>query len=438
MSGKGTFQVELSTTPTPVVEIEKKEHPNQGAFVHTDYENIVKENDLVLVYISKTNIRPVVLHKEGRLNTKYGTFLHSEIIGKQYGSQIGKFLNSNQVNRGKRHIKKNKDDKKEGEAGEEDNDEEDEKKFGFIHVLKPTPELWTLSLPHRTQIVYTFDSSYITERLQITSLSNVIEAGTGSGSLSHQFSRTCGKLFTYEFHEVRKQQAELEFQQHGLLYQDYLDGKTDDKNVANIIINHRDVCKDGFLIDQVENINADCVFLDLPAPWEAIPNLNDPRVMNQNKQVRVCCFSPCFEQVDKTIEALELNGWGSIEMVEIQGRNFEGRKRMVKSIDDAIKVLCDQKERRNLGASNYRKYKKVRDELQEKDGVNDDEHDLKRLKTNSIPADQKFNPFGKGMRVKEGDEKYEWSNVCKIESEIKSHTSYLTFATKIFNITKQE
>ncbi|XBW34636.1 hypothetical protein QEN19_000203 [Hanseniaspora menglaensis] len=431
MSQENNFLVEESTTPVPVVEIDTKEHPNQGAFIHTDFENIVKENDLVLVYISKTNIRPVVLHKNGRLNTKYGTFLHSEIIGKKYGSQIGKFLNSNQVNRGKRHIKKNKE-----EEDANNDEEEDEKKFGFIHVLKPTPELWTLSLPHRTQIVYTFDSSYITERLQINSLSNVIEAGTGSGSLSHQFSRSCGKLFTYEFHEVRKQQAELEFQQHGLLYQDYLDGKTDDKNTANIVINHRDVCKNGFLIDQVENIDADCVFLDLPAPWEAIPNLNKPGVMNQHKQVRVCCFSPCFEQVDKTVEALEANGWGNIEMVEIQGKNFEGRKRMVKTIDDAIKVLCDQKERRNMGTINYRNYKKAKQDLEE--GENNDGHDLKRLKTNSTPADEKFNPFGKGMRVKEGDEKYEWSNVCKIESEIKSHTSYLTFATKIFKISRQE
>lgn len=427
-------QLQTSSDTAQAQETSKDVFPNKGAFNHTDTNNIVKENDLVLIYISKTNIRPVVLQENGRENTKYGTFLHSEIIGKPYGSQIGKFLNGNQVNRGRKHIKKNKEIKED----EEEDIEENEMKFGFIHILKPTPELWTLSLPHRTQIVYTFDSSYITERLQITSLSNVIEAGTGSGSLSHQFSRSCGKLFTYEFHEVRKQQAELEFQQHGLLYQDYLEGKTDDKNSANIIINHRDVCKDGFLIEQVENINADCVFLDLPAPWEAIPNLNDPRVMNQNKQVRVCCFSPCFEQVDKTVEALENNGWGSIEMVEIQGKNYEGRRRMVKSIEDAITVLCDQKQRRNLGAEKYRKYKQAKREIEGREDLDDELHDLKRLKTNSVPADEKFNPFGKGMRVKEGDKKYQWSNVCKVESEIKSHTSYLTFATKIFNTKRQE
>lgn len=112
---------------------------------------------------------------------------------------------------------------------------------------------------------------------------------------------------------------------------------------------------------------------------------------------------------------------------------------MVKYIDDAVKVLSDQKERRNLGSVNYKKLKKARQELESKNVTEIDESsDLKRYKTNSTPKDEKFNPFGKGLRIKEGDPIYQWSNVAKVESEIKSHTSYLTFAVKIFNIDRQE
>lgn len=44
-------------------------------------------------------------------------------------------------------------------------------------MLRPTPELWTLALPHRTQILYHPDISYITMWLAIKPGSVVIEAG---------------------------------------------------------------------------------------------------------------------------------------------------------------------------------------------------------------------------------------------------------------------
>jgi tRNA (adenine57-N1/adenine58-N1)-methyltransferase len=36
---------------------------------------------------------------------------------------------------------------------------------GFIHLLLLTPENWTSSLPHKTQVVYTPDYSYILYRI---------------------------------------------------------------------------------------------------------------------------------------------------------------------------------------------------------------------------------------------------------------------------------
>ena len=37
----------------------------------------------------------------------------------------------------------------------------------FVLVLRPTPELWTLALPHRTQIIYNVDISTIIFRLEL-------------------------------------------------------------------------------------------------------------------------------------------------------------------------------------------------------------------------------------------------------------------------------
>lgn len=48
---------------------------------------------------------------------------------------------------------------------------------GWCFVLQPTPELWTQTLPHRTQIIYTPDISMILFQLDIKPGSIVIESG---------------------------------------------------------------------------------------------------------------------------------------------------------------------------------------------------------------------------------------------------------------------
>ena len=65
---------------------------------------------------------------------------------------------------------------------------------------------------------------------------------------------------------------------------------------------------------------------------------------------------------------------------------------------------------------------------------------LQLLNNEHVPFTERtnVNPFGKGSRVKEGDENYKWKQVTKIETEIKSHTSYLTFAFKIMNRTRDD
>ena len=50
----------------------------------------------------------------------------------------------------------------------------------------------------------------------------------------------------------------------------------------------------------------------------------------------------------------------------------------------------------------------------------------------------KFKPFGKELSDREGDENYKWNQVTKVENEIKSHTSYLRFASKIVTNTRDE
>ena len=159
----------------------------------------------------------------------------------------------------------------------------------WVAVLHPTPELWTLALPHRTQILYAADISLVSLQLELRPGSIVLECGTGSGSMSHAIARTIapsGHLFTFEFHQQRAEIAKSvvgllsfsgdslslcrkEFASHGL---------TD-----VVTLELRDVCRDGFgreaVADAGERLKLflsgglmvpPSVFLDLPVPWEAI------------------------------------------------------------------------------------------------------------------------------------------------------------------------
>lgn len=327
----------------------------------THRKTLVEEGDLLLAWIRRDDIRPIRVTKGEVIQTRYGGFKHDSFIGRKYGSQLA------------------------CENGP-----------GFIHIMAPTPELWMQSLPHRTQIVYSPDASYICDRLRIVPGTRIIEAGTGSGALTHVFARAVGNaglIYTFEYHQARSEEAKRDFQEHGL--------------GDRIRVTHRNVCQDSF--DMNEPINASAVFLDLPSPWLAVPLLEGH--LDRTQQARICCFSPCIEQVIKTVQALQKSGFRNIEMVENQARRWEGHWAMHRSVEDAMNVLRDVRARRQEG-------------LDRRHGrLSEDEYNSLKRKRDA------FNPWGRGLRVKEGQEGYQWDPVSWTETTVKSHTSYLTFAT---------
>ncbi|KAE8212311.1 hypothetical protein CF327_g4041 [Tilletia walkeri] len=315
-------------TVTPAVEAPVTQPSNS-------HSHFIEEGDLILVYLSHNrNPLPVIVQPGAVHVNSFGAFPHStSFLGKPFGSRV----NSSNGR-------------------------------GFVYILRPTPELWTLSLPHRTQILYQADIAFITQQLRLTPGSRIIEAGTGSGSFTHSLARTVGrahqasrfqgtgsesvgrndpreqgaaeriralstiddtcddvhtdgKVFSFEFHQQRYAKAKVEFAAHGL---------------AKVVrMTHRNVCKDGFLLSRAQSEPStetsngtsptypivDAVFLDLPAPWEAVP-LVAPH-LDRSHTTRICCFSPCIEQVLKTVQALNAQGFADVQTWEVLMREVE-------------------------------------------------------------------------------------------------------------------
>ncbi|CAF0749968.1 unnamed protein product [Brachionus calyciflorus] len=221
----------------------------------------IKEGDTVIIYFSFNQLQPIKVKRGSNHHTKYGSFKHADLIGKKYGSRI-------------------------------------QCTQGTVIVLQGSPEMWTISLPHRTQIIYTPNISVITMQLDLKPGSIVIESGTGSASLSHALIRTIfptGHLHTFEFHLQRSETARKEFKEHDV--SDY------------VTVYHRDVCSDGFGKEDL----ADAVFLDLPSPWKAIESA---KTAIKREGGRICSFSPCIEQVQKT--SLELARLGFVNIFTVE------------------------------------------------------------------------------------------------------------------------
>lgn len=228
-----------------------------------------------------------------------------------------------------------------------------------MYLLRPSPELWTVALPHRTQILYAPDMAFVALKLNLSPGAAVIEAGTGSGSFTHTLARTVGcgppiadqiasvwkgeadrpakssgggRVWSFEFHKERVERAEAEFAAHGL-----------DRTV---MLAHRNVCRDGFGLEN----EADALFLDLPAPWEAIPYA--PAALKKGETTRVCCFSPCIEQVLRTVTALSENGFTDIATYESLVRTHEsltnvGQLENIGSVIERIRTNEHKREARH-------------------------------------------------------------------------------------------
>ncbi|ROV92430.1 hypothetical protein VPNG_09603 [Cytospora leucostoma] len=499
-----------------------------------------RSNTLAIVQLSKDDLVPVYLsdtkgehdgYKEGHVvNTRFGSFPHSTLIGIPWGSQVRasivdtgsrgrKKKNNKQTKEGQDPVeddandagedvigqKRKRDTKDEGEkrtksapdqratsietntaeqtqqaaAGDVEETEDGTNKpqgpahkqqkiattttakSGFVYILPPTPEIWTSSLPHRTQVVYTPDYSYVLQRIRARPGTRLIEAGSGSGSFTHASVRAVydgrtgyndapgatGKVFSFEYHEQRFEKMKKEIRDHGL-----------EKLVE---INHRDVYKDGFLVDG-KSPEADAIFLDLPAPWQALPHLSRRRPktesdmdgiqtenggedkwispLNPKRSAYLCTFSPCIEQVIRTVSEMRKLGWVEIEMVEISHKRINafrekiglnvvsdrGSQQAPKDVAEALAKLREIEAK--AVEHNAKMYAGLNKTKKGEDADMEDDDAPAQPTVNGEKQNQDFEGLVEESKEAISKPYLQGRLVTRPETELKAHTSYLVFA----------
>ncbi len=169
-------------------------------------------------------------------------------------------------------------------------------------LLKPTLYDLVKGVKRQTQIIYPKEIGYICIKLGVGPGVRIIEAGSGSGSLTTAFSWFAGpegRVYTYERREefLKLCRRNLEWAGVG-------------ENVEQF--NH-DIA-DGFL-----QTNADCLFLDVRTPWDYL----DAAAKAVMPGAPLGFLLPTTNQVSQLLEGLEQGPFAGVEVLEILVRHYK-------------------------------------------------------------------------------------------------------------------
>jgi tRNA (adenine57-N1/adenine58-N1)-methyltransferase len=174
--------------------------------------------------------------------------------------------------------------------------------YGYkFFIFKPLPSDVVINMTRASQIIYPEDIGLILVYTGIGPGSIVLEAGTGSGSLTGilgKYVQPNGHVHSYDVRDLAIKQAK--------------------KNMIKMGVADYVTIEKGDLLTEVDQTGMDVVVLDLATPWLAMEKVHG---FLKNSGV-VCSFSPVIEQVIKTHEALKENHFHDIKTYELLKREI--------------------------------------------------------------------------------------------------------------------
>ncbi len=215
----------------------------------------------------------------GDFQTHRGVLKHDELIGMSWGSQVFSHMGAP------------------------------------FFLLQPSLADILNDLPRTTQILYPKDIGYILVTMGVSSGRRVMEAGTGSGSMTIALATAVGpegQVISYEQKQDNQNLARKNVERVGL--------------AARVDFKLRDI-RDGF-----DETDADVFFLDVQNASEYIP------------QVRAalkpggffCALIPTINQVENMLMSLKRNQFAFVEVCEILLRYYKTDPARIRPVDRMV------------------------------------------------------------------------------------------------------
>jgi tRNA (adenine57-N1/adenine58-N1)-methyltransferase len=215
----------------------------------------------------------------GEFHTHRGILNHDDLIGKPWGSQVFSHQGSP------------------------------------FFLLQPSLADLLTDLKRSTQIMYPKDIGFILSSMSIGPGQTVMEAGTGSGSMTVALAFAVGPeghVITYEKRE--------EFQNLAR------------KNLARLGLESRVEFKLGDIADGFAERDADAFFLDLPNPWDYVVQVRQALKPGGF----FCNLVPTLNQVEKLLYALKREHYAFIEVCELLMRYYKAEPSRLRPTDRMV------------------------------------------------------------------------------------------------------
>ena len=214
-----------------------------------------------------------------KFETHRGILQHDDLIGKPWGTQVFSHIGSP------------------------------------FYLLQPSLGDLLVDLPRTTQILYPKDIGFIFVTMGIGPGRKVLEAGTGSGSMTTALAYalgTEGQVISYEVKPDVQNLARKNLTRFGL--------------ETRVDFKLRDIAE-GF-----DETDADSFFLDVPNPYDYTA-----QVRNALKPGGfLCSLVPTFNQVEKILLALRQTNFAFVEVCEILLRYYQAEPSRLRPTDRMV------------------------------------------------------------------------------------------------------